>query len=74
MRVQVRAQRIVAFGLLIGCVGLKPVLAVKNRSAVDALFGLRVVLYNAVCENHILMRRPESGCVFISEVQPGKAT
>ena len=74
MRVQVRVQHIAAFGLLIGCVGLKRVLAAKNRNAVDAQFGQRAVSYNAVCENHILMRRPESGCVFIREVQPGKAT
>ena len=74
MRAQVRVQLIVPFGLLIGCVGLKRVLAVKNRNVVDAQFGRRVVLYNAVCENHILMKRPESGCVFISEVQPGKVT
>ena len=43
MRVQVRVQHIAAFGLLIGCVGLKRVLAVKNRNAVDAQFGRRAV-------------------------------
>ena len=65
MRGQVRLRHIAACGLLIGCVGLKRVLAVKNKNAVDAQFGQRVVSYNAVCENHILMRRPASGCVFI---------
>lgn len=74
MRALVRVQLIAPFGLLIGCVGHKQVLVVRNKNAVDAQFGQQVALYNAACENHILIKRLESACVFINEVQLGRVT